>query len=444
MQKILLKNANIVTINPNKDILFNHDLLIEGDRIAKIARNLKIPADIVIDAKGKAVLPGFVQTHTHLCQTLFRGMAENRCLLDWLRQKIWRFEAGHNEESAYYSALLGIGEMITGGTTTILDMGGVNHTDKIFEAIAKTGLRAFAGKAMMDSGIDVPPEILEKTSDSLQQSMELYEKWDGACNNRINYAFAPRFILSCSDELFKELARLSTQYGIPVHTHALENKTEGEEIVNLRGMREFDYFEKIGILSPKFLAAHCLWTNEKDLEIIKNYGVKVLHCPSSNFKLGSGMLNLKPLMDKGICVSIGADGAPCNNNLDMRQEIRTTALMQNVLNQPGIIKAHSYLELATIEGAKTLGIDSQTGSIEEGKKADLQVVNLDNLHSFSSENVDLPTKLVYSAKSSDVETVIIDGQLVLKDKKLLTINRAEVMSKSSALLSNKIIFPIFL
>ena len=433
MQKILLKNADIVTVNPDKEILLGYDLLIEGDKIVQIARNIDVLADITIDATGKAVLPGFVQTHTHLCQTLFRGMAENCTLLDWLRGKIWKFEAAHNEESTYYSALLGIGEMISGGTTTILDMGGVNHTNKIFEALAKSGMRAFAGKAMMDEGIEVPPAILEKTSNSLQESMELYEKWDGACDSRIKYAFAPRFILSCSDSLFKELAGLSTKYEIPVHTHALENKGEGEEIVNLRGAREFDYFEKSGILSPKFLAAHCVWANQQDLEKIKKYDVKVLHCPSSNFKLGSGMLNLKPLLDKGICVSIGADGAPCNNNLDMYQEIRTTALMQNVLNHPGAIEAYKYLELATIEGAKALGIDEQTGSLEVGKKADLQVVNLDELHTCSCENVDLPTKLVYSAKSSDVETVIIDGQLVLKDKTLLTIDKQEVISRSSAL-----------
>ncbi|HBH19040.1 MAG TPA: N-ethylammeline chlorohydrolase, partial [Cyanobacteria bacterium UBA9579] len=173
MATILIKNATIITVNPDKNILYNTDILIEDNKISKISANITDVADKIIDAKHKIILPGFVQTHVHLCQTLFRGLAENRELLYWLREKIWPFEAAHNEDSTYYSALLGIGEMVSGGTTTILDMGGVNHADKIFEAIAKSGIRAFAGKAMMDNGIGVPKEILETTENSINDSMAL-------------------------------------------------------------------------------------------------------------------------------------------------------------------------------------------------------------------------------------------------------------------------------
>ncbi|OGH96794.1 MAG: N-ethylammeline chlorohydrolase [Candidatus Melainabacteria bacterium GWF2_32_7] len=431
MAKLLIKNATIITINPDKDILYCADILIEDNKISKIGTNISVSADKIIDAKNKIILPGFVQTHIHLCQTLFRGLAENRELLNWLREKIWPYEAVHDENSTYYSSLLGIGELISGGTTTILDMGGVNHTDKIFEAIAKSGLRAFAGKAMMDNGIGVPKNILETTENSIEESLKLFKQWQGAENNRINYAFAPRFILSCTDELFYQVKELSDIYDIPVHTHAYENKNEGQEVINLKGMREFEYFNKIGLLNEKFLAAHCVWVDASDIKLMKEKGVKLLHCPSSNFKLSSGTLNLTKLLDKGINVSIGADGAPCNNNLDMLHEIRTTALLQNVLNKPGAIEAHKYLELATIEGAKALGLDHEIGSIEEGKKADLVIMNLENdFHSWHSEEVDPATKIVYASKSSDIETVIIDGSIVMDNKKLLTLNKEDILENS--------------
>ncbi len=432
MKKILIKNADIVTVNEKKEILSSFDILIEDNKISKIAKNIEESADKIIDATGKVVLPGFIQTHIHLCQTLFRGMAEDRQLMEWLRERIWPFEAVHDENSTYNSAMLGLGEMLLGGTTTILDMGGVNHQNKIFEAIEKSGMRAFAGKAMMDSGIGVPDAILETTDNSIKESMELYQKWDGVADGRIRYAFAPRFILSCTDDLFKEVGKLSNQYDILVHTHAYENETEGEEVFELKGAREFEYFDKYDLLNERFLAAHCVWLNDNDLKLMRENNVKALHCPSSNFKLGSGMCNLPRLLDNDICVSIGADGAPCNNNLDMLQEVKTTAIMQNVINQPGCLDAHKYIELATIEGAKTLGIEQETGSIEEGKKADLIIMNLENdFHCWNSHQVDIPTKIVYSSNSSNVETVLIDGQLVVEDKNLKTINKAEIIKGSA-------------
>jgi len=432
MTVILIKNADILTINADKDILKSTDILIKDNKILKIAKNIQDKADVVINASGKAVLPGFVQTHVHLCQTLFRGLAENKPLLSWLRENIWPYEALHNSESTYYSALIGLGELISGGTTTILDMGGVNHQNQIFYAIAESGIRAFAGKAMMDCGLNVPPEILESTDKSIEQSMELYNQWNGAENGRIHYAFAPRFILSCSDDLFKEIAKLSDKYNIPVHTHAYENRDEGKEVFALKERHEFEYFSDMGLLNDKFLAAHCVWVEAHDIELMKKYHVKALHCPSSNFKLGSGMCNIKTLLDNNISVSIGADGAPCNNNLDMIQELRTTALMQNVLNYPGCIDAYKYIELATIEGAKALGLDSEIGSIEEGKKADLIIMNINSeFYNWNPENVDLPTRILYSASRNDIDTVIIDGKIVFESGILKVFDKNQTLEKAS-------------
>ncbi|MDD3012348.1 MAG: 5'-deoxyadenosine deaminase [Candidatus Gastranaerophilales bacterium] len=433
MSTILIKNADIITMNPEKEVFSGVDLLIENGIISKIGSNITNQADITLDAKGKVVMPGFVQTHVHLCQTLFRGLAENRQLLSWLREKIWPLEAAHDENSIYYSSLLGIGELISGGTTTVLDMGTVNHTDKIFEAMLTSGIRAIGGKAMMDSGNNLPENFCENVESSIQESLRLYEKWNGAENGRIGYAFAPRFILSCSDKLFSRLKELSDSLNIKIHTHACENSDEGKEVFRLKGMNEFEYFNKMGLLNKNFLAAHCVWADDNDIKLIKDNNVKVLHCPSSNFKLGSGTLNIVKLLNEGINVSIGADGAPCNNNLDMLQEIRTSALLQNVLNNSGSIDAYKFLEIATIDGAKTLGLDEEIGSIEAGKKADIIILDLKNdFHSWHSDEADIASRIVFSAKSSDVKTVIIDGKIVMKDRELLTVNKETVLNNCKA------------
>ena len=228
MSSILIKNAEIVTMNKEEAIIHG-DLLIENDRIAAIDSNLPTDeVDKVIDGSGRTIIPGFIQTHIHLCQTMFRGQADDLELLDWLREKIWPLEAAHDEESNYYSALLGIGEMIQSGTTSIVDMETVRHTESAFQAISESGLRALSGKVMMDKGDDLPSILKENTQQSIQESVDLLEKWHNHDNGRIQYAFCPRFVVSCTEELLTEVRDLSNQYGVKIHTHASENRSEIE------------------------------------------------------------------------------------------------------------------------------------------------------------------------------------------------------------------------
>lgn len=431
MNPIIIKNATVVTINQKKEILEDTDILITNGRIEKIGKNLQHPDAKTINADGCIAMPGFIQTHLHLCQTAFRGIAENRQLLNWLRERIWPLEAAHNPESIYYTSLVGLGELISGGTTTILDMGSVYNYDHVFRAIEDSGINALAGKALMDCGEGVPSNLIETHQHAVDESMKLYKEWNGKGSGRIRYAFAPRFILSVSDETFDAVKVLSDEYKIPVHTHACENRLEGAEIVKLKGMREFEYFDSKGLLNERFLAAHCIWTDENDLRLMQEKNVKVLHCPSSNFKLGSGMMNLKTLLDKGITASIGADGAPCNNRLDMLTEVRTTALMQNVLNGPDSIDAYRYLELATIDGARSLGIENETGSLEEGKRAD--IILLQKETDFANTHCDLAdvaTRIVFSYSSSNVSTVISNGKLLKHNGKFEAFDKDHTISKA--------------
>lgn len=425
----LIRNAVILTMNPNQDIVAG-DVLIQNNRIATIGPNLQDEADVVIDAAGKVLLPGFVQTHIHLCQTLFRGRADDLALIDWLRSRIWPLEAAHSEDSVYYSALLGLGELIRSGTTTILDMETVHHADAAFRAIESSGMRAISGKVMMDHGTEVPLPLQEETGRSLRESVDLLEKWNGAANGRIHYAFCPRFVVSCTEELLVGVRDLSAQYGVRVHTHASENRDEIALVEAERGMRNVVYLDHIGLARPNLILAHSIWLDEEEKRIIRERGVKVTHCPGSNLKLASGIAEVPDLLARGIPVGIGADGAPCNNNLDMYQEMRLTAFIQKVRHGPTAMDARTVLRMATMGGAEVLGLEKEIGSIEVGKLADLQLLDLEDFHVYPSYDADLFSRVVYAATRGDVDTVLIDGEIVMSGKQVRTIDRSVVLKEA--------------
>jgi 5-methylthioadenosine/S-adenosylhomocysteine deaminase len=430
--EILIKNAEIITMNEKSEIL-RGDLLIRDDRIVAIKDKIEyVTADKIIDATGKTVIPGLIQSHIHLCQTLFRGQGDDLELLDWLSKKIWPLEAAHDEESIYYSAMLGLGELIRSGTTSIIDMETVRHTEYAFQAIAESGIRAIAGKVMMDQGANVPSILLENTSHSIQESVDLLEKWHLFDNGRIRYAFSPRFVISCSEKMLTEVRDLSQQYQVMVHTHASENKTEIEIVERERGMRNIVYLDHIGLANPRLLLAHCVWLDEQEKRIIRDKGVKVSHCPGSNLKLASGIANTPEMHDQGVFLSIGADGAPCNNNLDMFNEMRLTALIQKPDHGPTTMDAKKVFKMATMGGAAAMGMENEIGSLEVGKKADVVILDLNDFHTYPSTEVDPISRIVYSATRADVETTIINGRVVMEDRRLLTIDKSIVLKEANS------------
>lgn len=429
MGSIMIRQAQMVTMNASEEV-FIGDLLIENNKIVKMAHHLDDHADQEIDGRGKTLLPGFIQTHIHLCQTLFRGRADDMELMDWLRKRIWPLEAAHDEESIFYSALLGIGELISSGTTTICDMETVHHTDSAFQAMAQSGLRVISGKVMMDHGTDVPEPLQEDTDESLQKSVDLLEKWNGFGGGRIQYAFCPRFVVSCTERLLTEVRDLSAQYHVKVHTHASENRGEISLVEQERGMRNIVYLDHIGLANPRLILAHCVWLSEEEKQILYKRGVKVTHCPGSNLKLSSGIAEIPDLMNRHIHVGLGADGAPCNNNLDMFQEMRLAALIQKVPHGPTVMDARTVLRMATMGGAEVLGMAKEIGSLEVGKKADMVLLDLEDYHTFPSYDVDVYSRVVYSATRSNVDTVIIDGSVVLANRRVKTIDRSIVLRES--------------
>ncbi|MEW9671943.1 5'-deoxyadenosine deaminase [Ammoniphilus sp. 3BR4] len=428
--KILIKNAEIVTMNLQEEILHG-DILIENDRIAGIGELGDVQADQIIDATHRTVIPGFIQTHIHLCQTLFRGQADDLELMDWLKKRIWPLEASHDAESSYYSAMLGIGELIQSGTTSIVDMETVHHANEAFQAMADSGMRVLSGKVMMDKGDEVPARLREKTNESIQASVDLLEKWHNHDQGRIQYAFCPRFVVSCTEELLIEVRDLSAQYKVRIHTHASENRGEIELVERERGMRNVVYLDHLGLANERLILAHCVWLNEEEKRIIRERGVKVSHCPGSNLKLASGIADVPGLLEGDAFVSLGADGAPCNNNLDMFNEMRLAAIIQKPHHGPTCMDAQTVFRMATIGGAKAMGLDQEIGSLEVGKKADLAILNLNGFHMYPSFGADTISRIVYSATRADVETTMVNGKIVMQNRVMKTMDESIVLKESN-------------
>jgi 5-methylthioadenosine/S-adenosylhomocysteine deaminase len=428
---MLIKDATIITLD-DANRVFKGSVAIDGGRIMAVepsaTASFNIAFDDVIDGRGCALLPGFVQTHIHLCQTLFRGAADDLELIDWLKQRVWPMEAAHTPESVYASARLGIAELIKGGTTCALTMETVNHTDSVFRAVEESGFRATVGKCMMDQSDDAPEALIEETEESIAESLNLLEWWNGRAEGRIRCCFAPRFALSCTRELLERVAHLSRELGVMVHTHASENRDEIAMVERTTGKRNIEYLRDVGLTAPHVVLAHCVHLDDAEIEILRSTGAHVAHCPSSNLKLASGIARVAEMLDRGVSVSLGADGAPCNNRLDMFTEMRTAALLQKVLRGSRAVPALTALRMATTGGARALGLADQIGSIEVGKRADLQLVKLDRLH--ATPQPDPISTIVYAAEAGDVEAVIIDGRIVMRDGELLTLNEQDVIAQA--------------
>jgi cytosine/adenosine deaminase-related metal-dependent hydrolase len=420
---LLVRNATILTMDDALTVI-EGDVFIDGGRIVRVGDAGDARADRVINAGGNYLLPGFVQTHVHLCQTLFRGYADDLALLDWLKQRIWPMEAAHTPASLAAAARLAAAELLLGGTTSVLTMETVHDTDAVFEALAPMGLRAVVGKCMMDADAAVPARLLERTQASIDESLALAARWDGRAGGRLRAAFAPRFAVSCSRELLEAVGRLSHERGLLVHTHASENRDEIALVRERTGHANVAYFDRVGVASPHLCLAHCVWVDDGEQALLAAHDVKVLHCPGSNLKLASGIAPVTAMRARGISVSLGADGGACNNQLDMFAEMRLAAVLQAVTQGPGALTARDALVMATREGARAIGLADRIGSIEPGKRADLIVVDRDRPHLATAP--DPFSALVYAARASDVRTTIVDGEVVVDDFRLVQHDASEI------------------
>jgi len=425
----------IVTADKDDLILSNTAVEIIDNRITSF-----IPIDKINrqDYEGKiydyqdlTLIPGFIQTHVHLCQTLFRGLADDLHLLDWLQKKIFPLENAHDKNSLKISTKLGINELLLGGTTTILDMGTLRNQEVAFEEMISSGIRGYSGKCLIDEN-ELYPSFKSSTENELKYMNELANEFHNVEEGRIKYGFAPRFVLSCSEELLKETKSMMNDFpGSVYHTHSSENKDEIAEVRKRYHKENIEYFDSINVLDDHTVLAHCIHLNENEKQILKNNNIKVAHCPSSNLKLGSGIANIPDYIERGISVSIGADGPPCNNNLSVFTEMRLAALIQKSIHGPEAMDAKTVFILATIEGAKALHLENEVGSIEIGKKADLVLIDLNSyVNSVLDNDEQVYSNLVYSSSTSNVHSVMIDGKWVIMNGESLIYEKNEIREDS--------------
>src|SRR5438132_1414867 len=342
-------------------------------------------------------MPGLIQAHVHLCQTLFRGLADDLPLEDWLVRRIWPLEAAHTEETVYASALLGAAELLLGGTTAILDMETVRHTGAAFRALERIGIRATVGKCLMDVHPEgAPSDLAESTDDALTDAAALAQRWHGSAGGRLRVCFAPRFVPSCSGPLLRAASDLAERFDAQLHTHAAETIVERETVLRTTGLEELAYLDSVATPGGRAALAHCVGIDSHEMDRLARQGTTVVHCPSSNLKLASGVAKIPELLAAGCRVAIGADGAPCNNGLDAFAEMRLAALIQKPRLGADALPAAQVLELATLGGARALGLEDEIGRIAPGKRADLVVLDLSqpHLHPFLGDPAPL---IVYSA-----------------------------------------------
>ncbi|PYO14429.1 MAG: N-ethylammeline chlorohydrolase [Gemmatimonadetes bacterium] len=387
-------------------------------------------AILVRDCGGCLIIPGLIQAHVHLCQTLFRGMADDLRLEEWLARRIWPLEAAHTEETVYWSAMLGAAELLLGGTTAVLDMETVRHTPSAFKALERIGIRAVAGKCLMDAHPEgAPLELAESTDAALAEAESLARRWHGAAGDRLRVCFAPRFVPSCSGPLLRAASELANLFGAQLHTHAAETIVERETVLRTTGMEEIAYLDSVGISGKRATLAHCVWVDPHEVARLARQGTNVAHCPSSNLKLGSGIAKVPELLEAGCRVALGADGAACNNRLDMFAEMRLAALIQKPRLGADALPAGKVLELATLGGARALGLEDEIGTIAVGRRADLVVMDLHGPH-VTPDGADPVSHLVYAACSSDVRDVFVDGRPVVLGHELVTAPAEEIVREA--------------
>lgn len=424
--KTLLADGLVITMNRDRSV-FRADILVENDRIAAVMPRGDGEAFLpdedteVVDLHGMTVIPGLVQSHMHVTQAMFRGLCDDLALMEWLRERTWPLEAAHTAESNAASARLAAMELIRSGTTAIIDMGTTRHEDAVFEVMAETGMRGLFGKCMMDMGDDLPPLMREDTAACLRETERLIRRWHMAESGRLRYAVAPRFVPSCSEKLLFSARDLARQNGLRLHTHASENLGEIALVEARCHERNVRYLDRIGYTGEDVILAHCIWLDEEEKRILADSGTHVVHCPSSNTKLASGIAPVAELKSLGVSMALGLDGA--HNHMDGLMEVRLASILQKALtHDPKVMPAMQALELATLGGAAALGQADELGSLEPGKKADLVVLDMGMPHSLPACGRDPVERVVYQATRENVVHTMVDGRFLYRDRIFRTLD----------------------
>lgn len=430
MSQILIKNGYVISMNKNREIFKNGSVLIEDDKIkavGKVEPSLVNADAEIYDVQGKIILPGLVNTHVHLSQQLGRGVADDVVLLTWLRERVWPYESSFNYEDSLISSTACCVELIKTGVTTFLEAGG-QYVDAMAEAVEKCGLRACLSKSTMDEGEGLPKAWQKTAQEELDFQEELFKKYNDTADGRIKIWFGLRTIFNNSDELIKGTKTLADKYNTGIHMHVLEVKEEMDYTRATRGETTVEHMNRLGALGPNLVAAHTVWLTEREIDLFRLYDVKVSHNPGAAMKVVLGFAKIPEMLEKGIAVSIGTDGAPSNNRMDMMRDMYLTSLIHKgrTLN-PKTVSAEQVLEMATINGARCALMEKEIGSLEVGKKADLIILNPDTIHSLPV--IDPVANIVYAMSSENVESNMCNGKWLMKNREILFLDEKDLLEK---------------
>jgi len=420
---IVINNGTILTLDSKNSILENGFLCIRGDSIFKIGTGnpTSFKAEKIIDAGGGLILPGLVNCHTHAAMSLFRGLADDLPLMEWLNNYIFPAESKMDAEFVYTGTLLALAEMIMSGTTTFCDM--YLFEDEVAKAARKAGVRCLVGEVLYD----FPSPNYGSVEKGLEYTESLIQKWHN--DPMVSIAVEPHSLFTCSPKLLTASNELALKYNVPLIIHVAETLTEVNEIKKKYGKTPVKHLDSLGLLGPYLIADHCVHLEAPDIKTMAAHGVKVVHNPESNMKLASGIAPVPEMLARGLTVGLGTDGCASNNNLDLFSEMDTAAKLHKVnMLDPTVMNSITVLRMATIQGARVLGLQDITGSLEVGKKADVIVIDTHKPHLTPMYNA--TSHLVYAARGSDVRHSIINGQPVMEDRKLLTLDLAEIIARA--------------
>lgn len=416
--KILIKNANLISMSSKRpQIEEKMDVLIEDNKITKIDKNISEEVEKVIDATGKVVMPGLINTHSHVPMSIFRETVDGYITQDWLEQKIWPMEDKLTNEDIYYASMLSCIEMIKTGTTTINDM--YFMTKDIIKAAVDTGVRMQTTRTLMDLTGDGDTRIQE-----LEQLIEEYKNKE----ETISFNIGIHGFYTTNAPYIEKCVELAKKYNLPIHIHFCENAKEKEDIKNAYNVESPVELIKKYFKGMHVILAHSVKLDEKEIDELTNENIYISHCPISNLKLGCGIANISYMQEKGVMVSLGTDGQGSGSNLDLFESMKYTALLQKGINEePKLLPAYEVLKIATINGAKALRLEEKVGTIEEGKIADIIIINLNDVNTKPINNIF--AEIVYNVKGTNVETTIINGKVLMENRKLTYTNEDKVYKK---------------
>jgi len=417
MADILIKNGYVITMDGPP--IENGCVLVEDSKITYVGKEEK-PAEKVIDAKNCVVMPGMINTHTHIGMTLFRGYADDLPLQQWLEDHIWPAEAKLTHDDLYIGTMLGCLEMIRSGTTAFADM--YIHVDSVARAVEESGMRAALSYGMIDLGDK------SRADSELAEGKRFFNTWNDAAQGRITAMYGPHAPNTCSREFLVRVKEQAVKDNARIHIHVLETKAELNQMKEQFGMCSVNMLDELGFLGPDVLAAHCIWLSGGDMDILANRNVNIAHCPISNMKLASGIAPVPELLERGANVALGTDGCASNNSLDMFEEMKTTALLHKVKSMdPTTLPAEEVIKMATLNGAKALGVP--VGVLRPGMLADIIIVDMYKPHLLPVHNP--ISHLVYAARGSDVKTTIVNGNILMEDGVVKSIDQEKVMKKAA-------------